>query len=62
MPVWTLSPEQAVQLQACPEQEFLQTLQDRFGYRPGRLLQVGETRLSAVTDAVRRTGAARVWW
>lgn len=40
--VWTLSPEQAVQLQACPEQEFLQTLQDRFGYRLGRLLQVGE--------------------
>jgi 2-octaprenyl-6-methoxyphenol hydroxylase len=40
--VWTLPPDQAGHLQACPEQEFLQTLQGRFGYRLGRLLQVGE--------------------
>lgn len=40
--VWSLAPEQAEHLQACPQQEFLQTLQDRFGYRLGRLLQVGE--------------------
>ncbi len=40
--VWTLSPDQAEHLQACPSQEFLQTLQERFGYRLGRLLQVGE--------------------
>lgn len=40
--VWTLPPDQAGHLQACPEQEFLQTLQERFGYRLGRLLQVGE--------------------
>jgi 2-octaprenyl-6-methoxyphenol hydroxylase len=40
--VWTLSPEQAEHLQACPEEEFLQALQGRFGYRLGRMLQVGE--------------------
>jgi 2-octaprenyl-6-methoxyphenol hydroxylase len=40
--VWTLSAEEARRLQACPPQEFLQALQDRFGYRLGRLLQVGE--------------------
>jgi len=40
--VWTLPPEHAQHLQTCPEQEFLQTLQERFGYRLGRLLQVGE--------------------
>ena len=40
--VWTLSPEGAEHLQACPPEEFLQALQDRFGYRLGRLLQVGE--------------------
>jgi len=40
--VWTLPPEQAAHLQACAQQEFLQTLQQRFGYRLGRLVQVGE--------------------
>jgi len=40
--VWSLSPEQAGHLQACSTDEFLQTLQDRFGYRLGRLLEVGE--------------------
>jgi 2-octaprenyl-6-methoxyphenol hydroxylase len=40
--VWTLSAREAMHLQACPEQEFLQALQDRFGYRLGRMLQVGE--------------------
>ena len=40
--VWTLPPDQAEHLQACPEAEFLQSLQDCFGYRLGRLLQVGE--------------------
>lgn len=40
--VWTLAPDQATHLQACPEQEFLDILQDRFGYRLGRLQQVGE--------------------
>ncbi len=40
--VWSLSPDQAEHLQACAEDEFLQTLQDRFGYRLGRMLQLGE--------------------
>jgi 2-octaprenyl-6-methoxyphenol hydroxylase len=40
--VWTLTPEKAGHLQACPEDEFLDALQQRFGYRLGRLQQVGE--------------------
>ena len=40
--VWSLSPAQASHLQACPEQEFLRVLQERFGYRLGRIGQVGE--------------------
>jgi len=40
--VWTLPPDQAAELLACSEAQFLQQLQQRFGYRLGRLLQVGE--------------------
>ena len=40
--VWTLSPERATHLRDCAEDEFRETLQGRFGYRLGRLLQVGE--------------------
>ncbi len=40
--VWTLPPEEAEQLRTCPPPEFLQALQGRFGYRLGRLQQVGE--------------------
>jgi 2-octaprenyl-6-methoxyphenol hydroxylase len=40
--VWTLPPDQAQHMQACSGQEFLRNLQDRFGYRLGRLQQVGE--------------------
>jgi 2-octaprenyl-6-methoxyphenol hydroxylase len=40
--VWSLPPEQAEQLAVCPEDEFLRALQERFGYRLGRMLQVGE--------------------
>lgn len=40
--VWTLPPEQAAHLQGCGEEEFLRALQDRFGYRLGRLRRVGE--------------------
>ncbi|MDC0361816.1 2-octaprenyl-6-methoxyphenyl hydroxylase [Halioglobus sp.] len=40
--VWTLPPAEAQQLLACPQDEFLQALQTRFGYRLGRLQQVGE--------------------
>ncbi|MEH6568465.1 MAG: 2-octaprenyl-6-methoxyphenyl hydroxylase [Halioglobus sp.] len=40
--VWTLAPERAEHLLKCPEAEFLECLQERFGYRLGRLQQVGE--------------------
>jgi len=40
--VWTLSAQRAQQMLSCPEQEFLDALQVQFGYRLGRLLQVGE--------------------
>jgi len=40
--VWTLPPEEAASLQQCPPDRFLRTLQARFGYRLGRLVQVGE--------------------
>lgn len=40
--VWTLPPESAEHLEHCPAEEFLQRLQLRFGYRLGRLSQVGE--------------------
>ena len=40
--VWTLPPDQAADLLTCSEAQFLQQLQQRFGYRLGRLLQVGE--------------------
>ena len=40
--VWTLPREQAEFLQDCPQEAFLQSLQDRFGYRLGKMLQVGE--------------------
>jgi 2-octaprenyl-6-methoxyphenol hydroxylase len=39
--VWTLSEQRAQELQSCSDQEFLQALQGRFGYRLGRLTQVG---------------------
>lgn len=40
--VWTLTPARARHLRSCPPEEFLRELQTRFGYRLGRLLQVGE--------------------
>ena len=40
--VWTLSPDEAEHLLECPDEEFLEVLQDRFGYRLGRLQQVGQ--------------------
>ena len=39
--VWTLSPEQAEYLYALDEADFLQQLQQRFGYRLGRFKKVG---------------------
>jgi 2-octaprenyl-6-methoxyphenol hydroxylase len=40
--VWTLPPERAQHLSECDEAEFLVELQQRFGYRLGRLQHVGE--------------------
>ncbi|MEZ5570517.1 MAG: 2-octaprenyl-6-methoxyphenyl hydroxylase [Halioglobus sp.] len=40
--VWTLPPERSRQLRDCDSGEFLHALQQRFGYRLGRLLHVGE--------------------
>lgn len=39
--VWTLPPDQAQLLQGCDDDQFLATLQERFGYRLGRMTQVG---------------------
>lgn len=39
--VWTLPPERAQLLLTCADDEFLGALQQRFGYRLGRLLQAG---------------------
>ena len=43
--VWTLPPEKARHLHSCPEAEFLQELHNRFGYRQGQLIAVGERQL-----------------
>lgn len=40
--VWTLPPQRAGELRECSDEEFLHTLQGRFGYRLGRMQQVGE--------------------
>lgn len=40
--VWTQPPERADELITCPDAEFIDELQRRFGYRLGRLTQVGE--------------------
>ena len=40
--VWTLPPAQAEAMQGATDEAFLQQLQARFGYRLGRLRQVGE--------------------
>jgi len=40
--VWTVAPSEAERLQQCSDQEFLAALQERFGYRLGRMQQVGE--------------------
>ncbi len=57
--VWTEPAEKAEQLMAASDQEFLQCLQERFGYRLGMLQQVGERHayplsLTTSTEQVRR--------
>ena len=43
--VWTLDPQQADTLYALDEADFLQQLQQRFGYRLGQLKKVGERQI-----------------
>ncbi len=57
--VWTLPESRAEQLKGCTEEAFLRELQQRFGYRLGRLRQVGERhsyplQLVQATEQVRR--------
>ncbi|MCB1668107.1 MAG: 2-octaprenyl-6-methoxyphenyl hydroxylase [Pseudomonadales bacterium] len=57
--VWTMSPEQAEQLQQANEAVFLAELQQRFGYRLGKFQRVGERfcyplKLIETTEQVRR--------
>jgi 2-octaprenyl-6-methoxyphenol hydroxylase len=57
--VWTEPSEKAARIMAASDQEFLQTLQERFGYRLGMLEQVGERyayplALTTSTEQVRR--------
>ena len=40
--VWTQDPQRAEELCTCSEEEFLDHLQQRFGHRLGRFMQVGE--------------------
>jgi 2-octaprenyl-6-methoxyphenol hydroxylase len=40
--IWTMDADRIEQLKNCSEQEFLSLLQQRFGYRQGRLLKVGQ--------------------
>ena len=39
--VWTLAPDQATEVMSLEDQEFLDALQDAFGYRLGRICQTG---------------------
>jgi 2-octaprenyl-6-methoxyphenol hydroxylase len=41
--VWTLSVEQAAQYAELEEEELLPLLQERFGYKLGKILEIGET-------------------
>ena len=57
--VWTEPAEKAEQLMTASDEEFLQCLQERFGYRLGMLQQVGERHayplsLTTSTEQVRR--------
>ena len=57
--VWTLDPQQADELKQCDEPAFLAELQERFGFRLGKLQRVGERfayplRLVESAEQVRR--------
>jgi ubiquinone biosynthesis UbiH/UbiF/VisC/COQ6 family hydroxylase len=57
--IWTFDHERGEQLKAVEEKQFLAVLQQRFGYRQGRFLRVGERHiypllLNAATEQVRQ--------
>ena len=56
--VWTLPEQEIESVMALPDDEFIAQLQDRFGYRLGKILKVGERfnyplKLSQATEQVR---------
>ncbi len=55
--IWTLPPTLASTLSACSEGEFCQRLQQRFGWRAGRFLQVGR-RASYPLELIRARSSA----
>lgn len=57
--VWTMTGERAASLMECPEQEFLDALQQRFGPRQGRFTRMGgrtgyDLQLTTADEQVRR--------
>jgi len=57
--IWTLTPERAAQLVQAPEKDFLDALQERFGYRAGHFVRRGlcstyPLRLCVAEEQVRR--------
>lgn len=56
--VWTLEPEQAEQMLAAPDDEFIRQLQAQIGYRCGRILALGQ-RQSYPLALVRSTEQVR---
>jgi 2-octaprenyl-6-methoxyphenol hydroxylase len=52
--IWTLSDEEAGAVAALPERQFLEKLQERFGYRLGRFEKVGSRSLYPLTLSVAR--------
>jgi 2-octaprenyl-6-methoxyphenol hydroxylase len=57
--IWTLPPALATALSGCSESEFCQRLQQRFGWRAGRFLQVGR-RASYPLELIRARSSAGV--
>ena len=52
--IWTLADEEAAAVAALPERQFLEKLQERFGYRLGRFEKVGSRSLYPLTLSVAR--------
>lgn len=52
--IWTLADDEAADVAALPDRAFLDTLQERFGYRLGRFEKVGSRSLYPLTLSVAR--------